>query len=312
MQPNPFLRRLNLADDARVVVLHADDIGMCQSSLAAWRDLLDFGVLTSAATMPPCPWFPATAAACREVRDHPRLDMGVHLTLTSEWDGYRWGPLSTADAASGLLDAQGYFHHLAAGVVENADLDAVERELRAQIERALAEGIDVTHIDTHMLTLFAPRFLPLYLRLGFEYGVPAFMLRDAGEAIGWAGLEGEEAESVRALLAGAEAAGMPLFDHLHVLSLDTHEGRLDEGLEVLAALPAGLSNVLLHPSRETEELQAIAPDWRCRVADRALFLDQRWRDALTDANVVPIGFRALRDAMRDVARAGQAEAGTAP
>jgi predicted glycoside hydrolase/deacetylase ChbG (UPF0249 family) len=308
VQPNPFLRRLGLADDARVVVLHADDIGMCQSSLAAWRDLLDFGVLTSAATMPPCPWFSATAAACRELRDHPCLDMGVHLTLTSEWAGYRWGPLSTADRATGLFDAQGYFHRLAQGVAENANLDAVEAELRAQIERALAEGIDVTHIDTHMLTLFHPRFLPVYLRLGFEYGVPAFMLRDADKVIGWAGLEGEEAEGVRALLAGAEAAGMPLFDHLHVLSLDTHEGRLDEGLEVLAALPPGLSNVLLHPSRETDELKAIAPDWRCRVADRALYLDQRWRDALTDANVVPVGFRALRGAMR----AGQGEAGAAP
>ena len=299
MQPNPFLRRLNLADDARVVVLHADDIGMCQSSLAAWRDLLDFGVLTSAAAMPPCPWFPATAVACRELRGHPRLDMGVHLTLTSEWAGYRWGPLSSADRASGLLDGQGYLHRLAQGVEENADLGAVERELRAQIERALAEGIDVTHIDTHMFTLFHPRFLPVYLRLGVEYGVPAFALRDAEAAIEAAGLDEGEAEQVRAALAAAEAAGMPLFDRVHVLSLDTHEGRLDEAVGVLAALPPGLSNVLLHPSRKTPELRAIAPDWRCRVADRALFLDPAWRDALTDANVVPVGFRALRDAMRE-------------
>ena len=312
MQPNPFLRRLGLADDARAVVLHADDIGMCQSSLTAWRDLLDFGVLTSAATMPPCPWFLATAAACRELRDHPRLDMGVHLTLTSEWEGYRWGPLSTADRASGLLDGQGCLHRLAQGVAENAGLDAVERELRAQIERALAEGVDVTHIDTHMFTLFHPRFLSVYFRLGIEYGVPAFMLRDADAVIEAAGLEEGEAEQVRAAVAGAEAAGMPLFDRVHVLSLDTHEGRLDEAAAVLAALPPGLSNILLHPSRETGELKAIAPDWRCRAADRALFLDPAWRDALADAHVVPVGFRVLRDAMREAMREARGEASAAP
>jgi predicted glycoside hydrolase/deacetylase ChbG (UPF0249 family) len=307
-QPNPFLRRLGLADDARVVVLHADDIGMCQSALTAWRDLLDFGVLTSAAAMPPCPWFLATAAACRELRDHPRLDMGAHLTLTSEWAGYRWGPLSTADRASGLLDGQGCLHRMAKDVAENADLGAVEVELRAQIERALAEGIDVTHIDSHMFTLFHPRFLPIYFRLGFEYGVPAFMLRDVEAVIEAAGLDEADGEQVRAAIAAAEAAGMPLFDRVHVLSLDTHEGRLEEAMEALAALPPGLSNVLLHPSRETAELKAIAPDWRCRVADRALFLDPAWRDALADAHVVPVGFRALREAMR----AARGEASAAP
>jgi hypothetical protein len=104
---------------------------------------------------------------------------------------------------------------------------------------------------------------------------------------------------------------MPLFDHVHVLSLDTHEGRLEEAMGVLAALPPGLSNVLLHPSRETDELKAIAPDWRCRVADRALFLDPAWRDALADSNVVPVGFRALRDAMRAAQRETHGDVGAA-
>ena len=102
--PNPVLKQLGLNDEDRLVIFHADDIGSFQSSLAAYRELFDFGLLSAASTMVPCSWFPAVAAFCREQRDHPSLDMGVHLTLTSEWGGCRWGPVTAQDAASGLLD----------------------------------------------------------------------------------------------------------------------------------------------------------------------------------------------------------------
>jgi hypothetical protein len=101
MDPNPVLRKLGFADDDRVVIIHADDIGMCQATMSAFADLVDFGLISSGAVMVPCPWFPQAAAYCRQ---HPLVDLGVHLTLTSEWDGYRWGPVSTRDPASGLID----------------------------------------------------------------------------------------------------------------------------------------------------------------------------------------------------------------
>ena len=155
MRPNPLLKRLGLSDDARAVIFHADDVGMCQASLAAYVDLVDFGLISAASTMVPCSWFPATAAFCR---DHPgeKVDMGVHLTLTSEWDGYRWGPISTRDPASGLMDTDGYFHPDTESAQAHGDPAAVQLEIQTQVERALAAGIDVTHIDSHMGTVFHP------------------------------------------------------------------------------------------------------------------------------------------------------------
>ena len=101
---NPFLHKLGYSPTDRVVVLHADDIGMCHSTLLAYDELLDAGLISSAAVMMPCPWSNAAGQLCQQHADHPGLDMGVHLTLTSEWTDYRWRPLSTADPASGLLD----------------------------------------------------------------------------------------------------------------------------------------------------------------------------------------------------------------
>jgi predicted glycoside hydrolase/deacetylase ChbG (UPF0249 family) len=140
MRPNPLLKKLGLADDDRAVILHADDVGMCRSSLAAYVDLLDFDLISSASVMVSCPWFPATAAFCR---GYPSggIDMGVHLTHTSEWEGYRWRPIAACDPTSALIDQGGYFHTVAAEVQEYGDPAAVQREAEAQIERALASGL---------------------------------------------------------------------------------------------------------------------------------------------------------------------------
>ena len=130
MTPNPFLQKLGYSDNERLVIIHTDDIGMCQASVQAFRDLWAFGTITSGAVMAPCPWFPATAQMCRE---NPEIDMGVHATLNAEWDAYRWSPLSTRDKTSGLLDADGYFHQWQDAVYQNAKPEAVEIEFNAQI-----------------------------------------------------------------------------------------------------------------------------------------------------------------------------------
>src|SRR3954463_10603061 len=104
---NPALKKLGFDEHDRVLIIHTDDIGMCQATLPAYENLLHAGLISSASAMVPCPWFPETARFCR---GHPDVDMGVHLTLNSEWDTYRWGPISTRDTASGMLDEQGYFY----------------------------------------------------------------------------------------------------------------------------------------------------------------------------------------------------------
>src|SRR5512133_2008357 len=122
MTPNPFLKKLGYSDTDRLVILHTDDIGMCQASLQAFQDLWDFGTISTGAVMVPCPWFPATAEFCRK---HPEVDMGVHATLNAEWENYRWGPVSPRNPESGLMDKDGYLHQWHAGVFENAKPEAV-------------------------------------------------------------------------------------------------------------------------------------------------------------------------------------------
>jgi len=118
---NPILAQLGFSATDRVAVIHADDVGMCQASLSAFVDLLEVGLVTTGSTMVPCPWFPATAVFCRKNSD---VDMGVHITLTCEWENYRWGPISTVDQTSGLMDEEGYFPRRTSVVWEQAKVEA--------------------------------------------------------------------------------------------------------------------------------------------------------------------------------------------
>lgn len=296
---NPTLRALGFSPTDRVVVLHADDIGMCQATLPAYETLSGSGAISSAAVMVPCPWFNSVAEQCRARAGDPLVDMGVHLTLTSEWKGYRWRPLTTSDPASGLLDHEGYFPSRALPVYQGADLAATRAELSAQVQRALAAGIDVTHVDSHMLTLFHPRLLPVYIDTARQFGLPPFLVQIPP---GWQSDMGHDAETValsQRLIAEAAEEGLPIFDFFAVLSLDDPEHKPDELRALLSQLPAGLSIILFHPAVDTPELRALAPDWRCRVADHALFSGDLLPDLLAEAGVQVIGFRALRDAMRN-------------
>lgn len=307
LPPNPVLKAMGYGPKDRVVIFHADDIGMCQASLPAFEDALDYGILSSAAVMTPCPWFPALARVAGEQAKNSRLDLGVHLTLTSEWTEYRWGPLSTRDPASGLLDGDGFFPRAAAPVAEHAVLDAVETELRTQVDLALAAGIDVTHLDSHMLTLMHPRFLPVYFKVAFDYKVPAFMIRHADHWMEGLQTTPEALQAVGPLLADAEARGMALFDEVVFLPLSEPKDRVDQAKKMLKNLPAGLSNFIVHPSVKSPELRALAHDWKARVADAELFVSKEWRKIVADSGVQVIGFRALRDHMRQPPAAAPAD-----
>lgn len=297
---NPFIAKLNLPSDARVVVIHADDIGMGYSTVAGFPALVEAGILSSAAVMTPCPWFPGAAAMLRELRDHPRLDIGVHLTLNSEWNAYRWGPLSTRDRSSGLLDQEGYFHRREADVWRRADAQAIKAELRMQIETALAAGLDLTHIDSHMGTLFHPRLLGAYLKLAREFSLPPFLLRPNTEHIQSANLAPEDEREMTRILAEGEARGLPFFDQFHVMDLGNHEDRLAQARDVLAALPSGtMTYLILHPAVDAADLRSFAPDWRARVADYQLLTDPAFGQLLADLNITTIGMRALRQTMRN-------------
>jgi len=297
MSANPLLKKLGFSDDDRVIIIHTDDIGMCQASLQAYMDLVDIGIISAASVMVPCPWFPATAAFCREHAD--KVDMGVHLTLTSEWDGYRWGPLSTRDPASGLIDEEGYFYRQTEPAQIHANAEAVKREMQAQIKQAVEAGIDVTHIDSHMGTVFHPKFLGDYVELALQHRAPPLLLRQDSAGMQALGIPPKIATALAQHLEALEAQGLPLLDHLHQMSLEgSGEGRLEQVARALAALPPGLSYFIIHPSKDSPELRAITPDWRCRVADYRTFTDEAMHRVLKRLGIHVIGYRLLRDQMR--------------
>jgi chitin disaccharide deacetylase len=294
MTPNPALRRLGFANGARVAIIHADDIGMCQASVTAFADLSAFGLISSGAVMVPCAWFPATAAGSRA---KPADDLGVHLTLTCEWDAYRWGPISTCDAESGMIDAEGYFYRTTELAQAYGRPEAVARELAAQIERALAAGIRPTHVDTHMGTVYSAAFLPIYLDMARRYRLAPMFFRD--DEAGWRtrGADAESAAAMAQLSRQLEDAGVPLLDHIAMMPLDAPDDRIGQAKRMFESLPPGLTHFIIHPAHDTPELRAIAADWPSRVADYQAFMSDELRAYVRKSGIQVIGYRALQELM---------------
>ena len=162
--------RLGHARDAKLLIIHGDDLAVAQSEDAASFAALDQHAASSASIMVPCPWLTEVAAYAKA---HPEADLGLHLTLTSEWATYRWGPVSPADRVPSLLDPSGYLWPDTDPATQHIKADEAERELRAQIGRALAMGIHPTHLDSHMGVLFArPDLIAVYIKLAHEYKLP--------------------------------------------------------------------------------------------------------------------------------------------
>jgi predicted glycoside hydrolase/deacetylase ChbG (UPF0249 family) len=300
MKPNPVLKQLGLADDDRAVIIHTDDIGMCQASLAAYADLVEVGLISAASTMVPCSWFPATAEFCRT---HPdKVDMGVHITLTSEWSGgYRWGPISTRDPASGLLDEQGYLPYTSEEVQAHATPEAVRREIQAQVERAVKAGIDVTHIDTHMGTVFDPRYLESYVQTALQYRVPPMLVRkdEAGILAMGMGFTPETATGLARHIETLTAMGLPMVDDVTFVPYVPGEDHVIHTQRFLTQLPPGLTYLIIHPSVDTPELRAIIPEgWATRDTEYRTFMDERLHTTFRDEGIHVIGWRVLRDMLR--------------
>lgn len=292
MEPNPFLKKLGFSDTDRVAVIHADDIGMSQATLPAMQELLAFGLVSSAAIMVPCPWFAGAAALAAA---HPNADFGVHLTLNAEWDGIRWGPVSTTDPSSGLVDPFGHFFNNTPETRQKADRTALRAELDAQLAFAKQAGIHITHADTHMFCLGTPDLIPLYVAAALDAGTLPVLMRPRSP--GWEFFGLNEDEGLLEFTRGLEERGVPLIDGIYMMNLDTPENRLEEAMAAMDNLPAGFTHFILHPAADTPELRAMAPDWRCRVADLETFQDERLQAHIRNVGVQVIGYETLRQAM---------------
>ena len=294
--PPSIAQRLGFAPDDRVAVIHCDDIGMCHSANDGAFEALLSGPATCGSIMVPCAWFEEAAALARA---NPDADLGVHLTLTAEWVSYRWGPVASRDRVPSLLDADGYLPRTAIEVAKNAKPEEVEIELRAQIEKALAAGIDVTHIDSHMGTVFFPQFVPIYTKLAREYRVPAFAVRPDAELLAARGLPGAE-KLFAGLMDRLEEAGVPVLDAFDAESLDFPDGEgVAHNRGRIARLVRGVTYLICHPARDSEELRAAMTfGAHQRDFERSFYGGEAGRSALAEARVKTVGMRALRALMR--------------
>ena len=252
--------RLGYDAGAKLLIIHADDAGVAHSVNAATIAAFEGGGISSSSIMVPCPWFPEIAAYAA---NYPEMDFGLHLTLTAEWENYKWGGVLPAAEIPGLLGPGGYFYASVEEVVQHATPDEVEREIRAQVERALAFGIKPSHLDSHMGTLFAtPEFFAAYLNVGREYGIPVFVPLRANDA------------TSGAPPASAMPGVIPV-DNLYMMNPGiAAEGWPSFYAGIAGKLQPGLSEIIVHLAHDNEEMQAVAtghPDfgaaWRQRDYD---------------------------------------------
>jgi predicted glycoside hydrolase/deacetylase ChbG (UPF0249 family) len=275
--------RLGYHADDRLLIVNCDDLGSSHAANTGVYEALRTGAATSASLMVPCPWARGAAA------DYRGEDVGVHLTLNAEWDLYRWGPITQSPS---LLDGDGGFPRTITDVFEHADLDEVRRECRAQVERAILWGFDVSHVDSHMGTLqLRPEFFDVYLDLADEFRLP---LR----------LSGAQTERMIGFPFRGLAAerGVVFPDHLLFVAGGGVGSRATIS-EAIGELRAGVTEAYLHPAIDTPELRAISPDWEGRVNDYAWLVDPAGLGAVAARQgIICIGYRQLRDLMRAEAR----------
>ena len=287
--PTTLAEDLGYGPDARLLIVHADDLGMAHAVNAASFRALDSGYVNSASIMVPTPWLPEVAAYAKT---HPEADLGLHLTLTSEWTNYRWGPTGR-DSVATLLDEHGYLHGSCPEMAAGASVAEIARELRRQVALARAMGIEPTHFDTHMgcLTYSGPEIFGAYLELGRAHGLPVLAdratLRDSAYAAHAALVEPGDLLVDQVIGAPTEAQGA---------FADAYD-------ELIRGLPPGVTVLLLHTAFDGDEFRAAAAPqipygaaWRQEDFD--YFTSERFAELLAEEGIVPVTWRELSEAKR--------------
>jgi predicted glycoside hydrolase/deacetylase ChbG (UPF0249 family) len=286
-----YAERLGWETGARVVMFHCDDAGMSHASNLGAIESLEKGVVTSVSIMMPCPWVPEMI---RYVKEHPQVDAGLHLTLNSEWNLYRWGPVAGKPAVPGLCDPDGYLWHPTQETAKHATPDEVEREIRAQIEKAEAMGLHPTHIDTHMGALAAtPEFFDRYIKVGIEKQIPVLAI---GGHRSFARVENPVAvKQIEERIKRIWDAGLPVIDDLHTASYEWKEGpKSARFLSMLKNLKPGITMVIVHCSRPTDEFPLITSSSNLRLEDLNAMLDPELRKTAEQEHIVLTSWRELK------------------
>ena len=282
-QTKTIAERLGYPPDSKLLILHADDLAVAHSEDAASFDALDKRAVTSASIMVPCPWLNEVAAYAKE---HPDADLGLHLTLTSEWKTYRWGPVESKDKVPSLLDPSGYLWPETDQAARNLKPEEAERELRAQIERAVAMGIHPTHLDSHMGVLFSRlELFAVYVKVAREYKLPFLAVRSP-----------DAPKELLSLLSDQD----PFLDS--VVIADPKVAAADWKTfysNAIKNLKPGVTEIIVHLGHDDAELQAVMVDhpdygaaWRQRDYD--VVTSPEFKKALADNHVILIQWKDLK------------------
>jgi len=304
-QEQTYAEKLGYPKGSKVLILHVDDVGMSWDSNEGAIQAIEKGVATSVSIMMPCPWVPGFV---HYMQSHPGVDAGLHLTLTSEWRDYRWGPLSGKSSVPGLVDKEGALWSTVENVVTNATADEVEVEIRAQLERAKTFGFTPTHMDSHMGTLFAkPEFIERYLKVGIENRIPVMFPGGHNTMIG------KQTKSSDQILQQMSQTGkmlwdngLPVLDDLHNASyeFDYKPGMREEDLrkfatsryiETIRNLKPGLTMVIMHCTQPTEVFPRITDSGQIRKGDLLAMTDPAFKKFLEQEKIILTTWREVME-----------------
>jgi predicted glycoside hydrolase/deacetylase ChbG (UPF0249 family) len=290
MNNSHLIERLGYDKADKVVIIHIDDIGFSHSSNVASFECLDYGIASCGSLIVPSPWFLEAVALYKQ---NPVYDLGVHLTLTCEYDLYRWRALSTVDESTGLLDAEKCLWRTSEEAIKNVSVKAAELEMRAQIERAIKSGIKITHIDSHMGAVMHTKFLPTYLKLAREYKVVAFLPRPTNQQLIDIGM-GDQIEIFKKMFENLEKHGTPVLDHMVIDTGGEYPNKIEYYCDLFSKIEPGVTHFLFHSAKMSPELLAITPDsavWRNQ--DFKAFTSSTLKDCIKDNDIKVIGYKQI-------------------
>ena len=325
-----YAEKLGFPKGKKVVIFHVDDCGMSYSSNMGAIKSIENGLATSCSIMMPCPWAPSFI---RHIKNSPvEYDAGLHLTLTSEWKDYRWIPVAGKDNVPGLTDEEGCMWHSVEQVVANATADEVEKEIRAQLQRALTMGLQPTHMDSHMGTIFAsPAFLERYIKVGIEHQIPV-MFPGGNNKLLIESLNNSLVEKLKkegnwtkdtvlpapALAIQARTlgktvwgGGLPVLDDLHTISGDWKpEGKTtpeewgkykaQQFIDVIDRMEPGVAMLIVHSSDITDVFKHISGSGGSRLADMDAMMDKDLKEYVEKNGIILTTFKELMERRKQV------------